>query len=127
MIIYKDGSWWHKGRQLPHSMFDSRDFYKEAVRLLLEANPKTPVLNLAVSCFSLTKDTATQLDFFDNVPERIGLVQAVDSVNEKWGDFTLASARSISTARSMGGSRIIMDRIAFGGVKELEELLNRQP
>ena len=78
MITYKDGSWWHKGCLLPHSLFDSRDFYRVGFRLLLEANPKTPVLNLAVSCFGLQKNTATQLEFFDNVPERVSLVKAVE-------------------------------------------------
>jgi DNA polymerase-4 len=116
MVAYKDGSWWHKGRLSSRSMFDSRDFYRLAFRLLQEANPSSPVLNLAVSCFGLTKDTATQLDFFENIPEKVNLVQAVDRVNEKWGDFT------VSTARSMNGAKVVMDRIAFGGVKELEEL-----
>lgn len=121
MIAYKDGSWWHKGRQLSQPRFDSQDFYRAAFRLLLEAGPKTPVLNLAVSCFGLVRDNSIQLEFFDNVPERVNLVQAIDKVNERWGDF------SVFSGRSMGGAKVVMDRIAFGGVKELEELLNRQP
>ena len=121
MIAYKDGSWWHKGRRETHSLFDSRDFYRLAFRLLLEANPKTPVLNLAVSCFGLIKDASIQLEFFSNVPKRVNLVQAVDKVNEEWGDFTISSARSI------GGAKVVMDRIAFGGVKELEELQSLLP
>ncbi len=120
MVTYKDGSWWHKGRLLPEVKFDSRDFYKSAFRLLLEANPASPVLNLAVSCFGLTKDSAIQLDFFDNVPGKINLVTAVDGINDRWGDFTVGSLRAL------GGSKIVMDRIAFGGVKDLEELLPNQ-
>jgi DNA polymerase-4 len=121
MIVYKNGSWWHKGRQLSHPRFDSRDFYRAAFRLLMEANPASPVLNLAVSCFGLIRDSSTQLNFFDDVPKRENLVEAVDNINQRWGDFTLGSARSL------GGSKIVMDRIAFGGVKELEELLLNQP
>ena len=121
MLVYKDGSWWHKGRLVSSKMFDTRDFYKSAFRLLLEANPKGPVLNLAVSCFGLSKDDATQLNFFENVSDRLNLIKAVDSVNEKWGEFT------VSSGRSLNGAKVVMDRIAFGGVKELEELLNRQP
>ena len=56
MIAYKNGSWWHKGRLLPQARFDSRDFYKAAFQLLLEASPSTPVLNLAVSCFGLVRE-----------------------------------------------------------------------
>ena len=107
-ITYKDGSWWHKGYLMPHSCFASRDFYRAAFRLLLEANPNTPVLNLAVSCFSLTKDGPLQLDFFDNIPRKENLVRAVDNINEKWGDFMIISARSL------GGAKVVLDRIAFG-------------
>jgi DNA polymerase-4 len=118
MIVYKNGSWWHKGRLLHHSYFDSKDFYKAAFRLLIEANPVTPVLNIAVSCFGLTKDNAIQLEFFNNIPAKVELSQAIDRINGRWGDFTVSSARSI------GGAKTVMDRIAFGGVKELEELQN---
>lgn len=114
-IIYKNGSWWHKGRLLGTSYFDSRDFYKAAFRLLLEAKPAVPVLNLAVSCFNLTKSDNIQLGFFNNLPKQKELVKAQDKINEKWGNFTLASARSF------GGSDVVLDRIAFGGIKELEE------
>lgn len=121
VVVYKDGSWWHKGRQLSQPYFDSRDFYRAVFRLLIEANPKKSVLNLAVSCSNLTRDSSVQLNFFDNVSRQESLVDAVDNINEKWGDFTLGSARSL------GGSTMVLDRIAFGGVKELEELLVNQP
>lgn len=115
-LVFKDGSWWHKGRTLPEAKFDSRDFFKAAFRLLIEANPQTPVLNLAVSSFGLTKDSSLQLDFFDDIERKKELILAEDNINEKWGGFTVGSARSF------GGAREVLDRIAFGGVKELEEL-----
>ena len=70
MLIFKNGSGWHRGRSLPQPQFDSRDFYKAAFRLLIEANPISPVLNIAVSCFGLTKCAALQLDMFENVVTR---------------------------------------------------------
>lgn len=120
MIIYKDGSWWHKGSTLTRPLSDSRDIYKKLFMLLLEAASDSPVLNLAVSCFGLTKDKVLQLDFFEDGEKKENLVKVIDLVNERWGDST------ISAARSMGGANVIVDRIAFGGVKELEELQNLQ-
>lgn len=119
-LIYKDGSWWHKGKLLSQARFDSRDFYKAIFRLLIEANPGVPVLNIAVSCFGLTRVGPLQLDIFENMDKKQNLVYAIDSVNTKWGGFTVGSARSF------GGAKVVLDRIAFGGVKELEEL-NLQP
>lgn len=114
-IVYKDGKWWHKGRLLGRAYFDARDFYKAAFRLLLEADPKSPVLNIAVSCFGLTRSKSLQLEFFDDVVKKENLVSAQDLINERWGAFTVASAGSF------GGAGAVLDRIAFGGVKELEE------
>jgi DNA polymerase IV len=115
MLAFKNGSWWHRGRLLGRSHFDSRDFYKAAFRLLLEANPSSPVLNIAVSCFGLSRENSLQLNFFENVGRKQNLTLAVDDINERWGGFTVASARSF------GGAKVVMDRIAFGGIKELEE------
>lgn len=114
-LFYKNGTFWHKGCRLPKVSFDTRDIYRTAFRLLLEANPQTPVLNIAVSCFSLTKDESLQLNLFQNELTRTDLVKAEDKINKRWGDFTVGSARSF------GGAKMVLDRIAFGGIKELEE------
>jgi len=120
MITYKNGQFWHKGRLLGRAYFDSRDLYKAAFRLLLEASPASPVLNLAVSAFDLKRENFQQLGFFEDSEKKKNLVGAVDNINRKWGDFTLGMARSRQ------GENVVLDRIAFGGVKELEELQNLQ-
>lgn len=120
-LVYKDGSWWHKGRLMPQKHFDSRDFYQAAFRLLLSANPVSPVLNLAVSCFDLSQNKTQQLSFFSDVVKNKNLVKSIDVINDKWGDFTIGSARGL------GGAKTVMDRIAFGGVKELVEPPRPQP
>lgn len=112
-LIYKNGSMWHKSKLLSRSYFDSRDFYGAAFRLLLEARPDSPVLNIAISCFSLTKNQTLQLGLFRNELTRFDLVKAEDRINEKWGDFTIASAKSFD------GAKVVIDRIAFGGIREL--------
>jgi len=115
MLVYKNGFWWHKGRHLCQPYFDSRDFYKAIFSLLTEAKPDSPVLNIAVSCFGLTKEDSLQLDLFEDVGRRVNLVRSVDDINERWGGFT------VGTAKSFGGAKMVLDRIAFGGIKELEE------
>jgi DNA polymerase-4 len=44
------------------------------------------------------------------------VAEAMDRINDKYGDFV------ITPALMMGMDDTIIDRIAFGGVKELEEL-----
>jgi DNA polymerase-4 len=112
-LVFKDGSLWHRGHLMQNSKFDSRDFYHAAFKLLIEANPDKPVLNLAISCFDLNENKSLQLGLFRNELTRSDLVKATDLINEKWGDFTIGSAKSF------GGAKIVMDRIAFGGIREL--------
>ena len=45
------------------------------------------------------------------------LAAAVDKVNERWGNFVL------TPALMLGAADLVPDRIAFGGIKELEELV----
>jgi DNA polymerase-4 len=44
------------------------------------------------------------------------VADAMDKINDKYGEFV------ITPALMMGMDDTIIDRIAFGGVKELEEL-----
>lgn len=112
-LVYKDRRFWHKGKLVGHDLFDTRDFLREALILLREANPVSPVGNIAVSCFSLSKIGSQQTELFADVVKKEELAKAYDSVNEKWGDFTLGVAKSFK------GENLVLDRIAFGGVKEL--------
>ena len=42
--------------------------------------------------------------------------EAMDKINDRWGEFV------ITPALMMGMENIILDRIAFGGVKKLEKI-----
>jgi DNA polymerase-4 len=114
-ILFK-GSYWHHGEVLQREIFDSRDVYREALRIMITC-PKLglPVRNLAVSCFGLEKIKQYQLDLFEDIPKKKSLVDALDQVNNRWGEFIITPARMAYT------QNYIPDRIAFGNVKELEE------
>lgn len=114
-INYRDRTSWHRGMALPEPIFDSRDIYKYALRLLSAAPYQKPVANLAVSCFNLVKIKEPQLTLFEDLLKKEKLVRAVDRVNQRWGNFV------ITPARMLGTGSFVPDRISFGGVKELEE------
>ena len=118
-LAYKGGGWWHEGRLIGRALFDARDVYKAAFRLLLSSptgeGKGGNVLNVAVSCFGLSRQHSMQLEIFSDIPKKRNLTEAQDNINGRWGDFTVASAQSF------GGAKVVMDRIAFGGIKELEE------
>jgi DNA polymerase-4 len=112
-LLGKNGSFWHKGRLLTREIFDTRDIFREAYRLLVEAHPSSPVANIAVSCFSLSKNKSFQTELFRDIVKNEKLVVAVDEINERWGNFV------VGPAKSRGSTGLVLDRIAFGGVADL--------
>lgn len=72
---------------------------------------------MAESVFNLQKVDFAQLTLFDDLVKKEKLVKAIDGVNNRWGNFVITPARMIGT------KDIVPDRIAFGGVKEIEELV----
>ncbi|MFC1625427.1 hypothetical protein ACFL1Q_00080 [Patescibacteria group bacterium] len=114
---FKDQTYWHKGTKTARVLFDSRDFFKEALRILQVCPFKKPVASLAISVFNLVSSQALQLDLFEDVDKKKSLTEAVDSLNKRWGIFCVTSAKMLGT------NDLVPDRIAFGSVKELEEFV----
>jgi len=115
-IVYRDWCLWHKGVSFSKNLFASRDIYQKAYQIML-LSPRKPVRELAVSCFNLTKRDSAQLELFDDVVKKERLVNSIDKINQRWGDFVIAPARMLKAKDA------VPDRIAFGGVKELEEMI----
>lgn len=107
-ILFRDYTYWHKGMKLPYPVFASDDFCRVIFKLFKTCPTKAGIRNLAVTCFNLQKQNFLQLDMSCDVIKKENLTKALDAINEKWGDFTVSSAR-------MGYMQDkVIDRIAFG-------------
>ena len=62
----------------------------------------------------LSPHQSEQLEMFATKSHAVA--EAMDKINDKYGEFV------ITPALMLGMDEVILDRIAFGGVKELEEL-----
>jgi DNA polymerase-4 len=114
-IWYRDAGFWHKGVTTHRVLFETREIYKEILRILRECPYHKPVRELAVSAFNLVKSKSLQLELFENTIKKENLTLGIDKINERWGNFVITSGRMVNTEKA------VPDRIAFGGVKELEE------
>jgi DNA polymerase IV len=114
-IVYRDHSYWHQGMKVEKIIFESRDIYRHIMKLFTRCPYQKPVRELAVSVFNLVSDESTQMDLFGEIDYQEKISSAVDTINERWGDYVITPARMLGTEES------VPDRIAFGGVKELEE------
>lgn len=117
-IVYRDHSFWHRGEKQNDYLFDSRDLYKAAYRLLGRSPYSKPVANLAVSCFELLKTNGLQLDLLGEASRKASLCQALDRIKEKYGDW------AITPAMMLGSDQAVADRIGFGNIKDLERFIS---
>jgi DNA polymerase IV len=118
--LYADYTYWHHGEKQPQALYDDTDLYRCALNLLHRA-PDKPVRILAVSCFDLVSGDVRQLRLDGDDTKKEQLVKALDKIADKWGEFT------VFPAGMMNMEQKILDRIAFGGVKGLEEFIFREP
>lgn len=116
-LLYKDNSFWHHGITRTEPLFNSNDIYKIAYRIMVSSPYRKIVGNISVSLFDLKPSNFSQLDLFDELNKKINLTQAVDKINEKWGDFVITPAMMLGTQDK------IPDRVAFGNIKELEQFI----
>lgn len=116
-IVYRDRTFWHQSQKTHHYLFDSREIYQHLLSLFDRCPYHRPVAQLAVSVFNLTRAKHLQLDLFHQVLKQHHLNQAQDKINRHWGHFTLTPARMLGT------SAAVIDRIAFGNIQELSEII----
>lgn len=119
-VSYRDGSSWHKGEKTKQVIFETRDIYKHAHNILMKS-PRRPVRDMSVSCFNLLKSDSVQLGLFEDISKKKSLTDSIDKINNRWGNYVITSARILYADKNS-----VPDRIAFGGVKELEEFSLRE-
>src|SRR5918997_4082016 len=112
--VYTDFSFWHTGRKVDVPLYTTREIYLKALRLLNQSGYTKRVRNLVVSVYDLIPHHSEQLEMFASGSHAVA--EAMDKINDKYGEFV------ITPALMMGMDDTIIDRVAFGGVKELEEL-----
>lgn len=116
-LVYEDWTYWHKGRQVDGKMYATMELYRKAQWMMNQAPQGLVVSKMSVSCYDLEPCGESQMSLFDAGPEKIRRVSdALDKINDKYGEFI------ITPAIMMGMDDTVIDRIAFGAVKELEDL-----
>ncbi|KKS83770.1 MAG: Nucleotidyltransferase/DNA polymerase involved in DNA repair [Candidatus Gottesmanbacteria bacterium GW2011_GWA1_43_11] len=117
-----DHGYWHKGRKLVERIYTTADLFNASKQLLREALPLKPVRSLSVTCFNLAENLYTQTCVFTDEVKKRALTQALDRINDRWGEFSIAPATMLGIHRE--GK--VLDRIAFSGVRDLAEVVLKE-
>ncbi len=72
---------------------------------------------MGVSCYDLYECNTSQMTLFDIADTRARrAADAMDGINDKYGEFTIVPGIMLEM------DDLILDRIAFGGAREIEDL-----
>lgn len=113
-LRFADYSHWAKGRHTKAEIYATQDIYLHAHRLLNEALIRTYVTQMGVSVYKLTPSRPRQQNLFQGTRlDNHSIADASDAVNDKYGEFTIVPGSMTGTEGA------ILDRIAFGSVKNM--------
>ncbi|KKT46741.1 MAG: Nucleotidyltransferase/DNA polymerase involved in DNA repair [Candidatus Collierbacteria bacterium GW2011_GWF2_44_15] len=112
-VLYENYEYFHQGVSLPQPVFSSQDIYRVAYKLLKRSSYHLGVRNLAVSCFNLSSRSTIQLELFSDILRKDRLTNALDDINDRWGNFVITPALMANTQDH------VHDRISFGQVRGL--------
>ncbi len=118
-MFFTNRSFWHQGHKFPQRMYATSDLFNAAKQLLKLANIK-PVRILSIACFSLEENLYNQLNLFHDESKKRSVTQAVDEINDRWGDFSVTSASLLKIPYQ------ILDRIAFGSVMDMPKFILKE-
>ena len=111
---YNDGSFWHMGKKWQEALYTTQELYGKAL-WIFEKRPEQKIVTLlSVTCYGLQPNTMTQATLFEEtIGKKRKMSQAMDSINDRYGEFTIVSGLL------MGTEDVIGDSIAFGKTREL--------
>lgn len=109
---FRDGSQWGKHTKLKDVVFDTADIYRYIRDIMNQCPFPSAVRTLSVSCFDVEPVADWQFDLFGNTQKKKAISDALDAVNDEFGDYTVTLGRMLHT------TQLVPDRIAFGKVTE---------
>ena len=111
--VYKNRSFWHRGKMLPRKIDERGEIYRQMWRMLGKSPTPVMVGNLAVTVYGLSKITCRQMDLFGEIERAERIAKAADRIRKRWGKFVLMPAMMLSASDK------VVDRIGFGNVGDI--------
>lgn len=116
---FVSGDNWYQRKMFGSPFYTDKDIYAHALYLFNQRPKHMMIASMGVTCYGLSPSARNQLGIFEQIQREEWLTQAVDELNERYGNFIVHSADSLA------GKNVIKQKIPFGGTKYFELLLKR--
>jgi DNA polymerase-4 len=118
-VKYESGDYWHNRKMFKTTFFSNAELYRRAL-LLFNSRPQDSYpKEIGVSCYALGASSLNQISLLDEVNREVWLTEAVDKINESYGEFTLTYANSLVS------KEVVKQKIPFGTTRYFELLCQR--
>ncbi len=116
---YVSGDYWYERRMFKSTFFSNAEVHRRA-QLLFNRRPRDDyVREIGVTCYRLEASDRNQVSLLEEVNRENWLTEAVDQINQQYGDFT------VTFAGSFPSRGVVKQKIPFGTTRYFE-LLCRQ-
>ncbi len=118
-LSYANGDIWYERRLFKTAVYTGDEVYRRML-LLFNNRPRYDwVRMIAVSCYKLEPANTSQLSLLEEVNKEAWLTEAIDTINNQYGEFT------ITYASTLAAKGLIKQKIPFGSTRYFELLCNR--
>lgn len=116
---FDTGESWVQRKMFKTTFYTDQEIYRRAL-LLYNQRPKgINVAAMGITCYMLTPSSRNQQGLFEETVKAEWITQAVDEINDRYGNFVICSANSLE------GKKVVKQKIPFGGTRYFELLLKR--
>lgn len=116
---FQTGDGWSQRKMFKSTFYTDSDIYTRALYLLNQRPKHLVIQTMGITCYQLTPSSRSQLSLMEQVNKEDWLTTAVDEINERYGTFKIYHANALM------GTKLVKQKIPFGGTKYFELLLGQ--
>jgi DNA polymerase IV len=113
---YASGDYWYERKMFKTTFFSNAEVHRRAMLLFNRRPHHDYVREIGVTCYQLEPSHQNQVSLLDEVNKEAWLTEAVDQINDQYGEFTLTFASSHPSRQ------VVKQKIPFGTTRYFELL-----
>ncbi len=113
-LSFENRTWWNKSQRSQHPLYATQDIFLAIMNLFKRVKFPARVTHINISVFNLLPTSPKQCGLFDgNRLDNRSLAQAMDTINDRYGEYTITPASMINMEDT------IIKRVPFGSARDI--------